>query len=458
MQWQQRTAGVAAAAAVVTLLLAALMQGTAHASAGLVNEDVSRTIDLTTHLANVVTEVTVKNTGSAAVSEYKLADSGVDGTLAYTTAKLAGTEDDLALTKTGVKVDISPGKQANLVVTQVFTHAQTPFPKEIRQMDAQLVKFIGSLYFQSPYVTTSQKTKVLLAGRVESFTKVKPYSNEAQELSFGPYADIQPHTEQELTVHFESYAPFLTTTKLVREVTVSHWGYASVAEDISVVHSGAKLVGEFSRLDYQRDPRASRAAIKSFTTRLPAAASNVYYRDVIGNISTSHLRQEEDAVIIEIEPRFPLFGGWRTQYYLTYDVPSGEILSVADSGYVMSTRFVGHIYDNQVVDEAEVRVVLPEGADNIAVDTPFPVDAQESDVKVTYFDTVGRPVVVLKKTNLVEEHMEDFSVSYTMPPGATLREPIMAVVFFLVLFVAAVALNRLSLSITPDAVATKKQE
>ena len=54
--------------------------------------------------------------------------------------------------------------------------------------------------------------------------------------------------------------------------------------------------------------------------------------------------------------------------------------------------------------------------------------------------------------------MQEFSVTYTMPALSVLREPLMAVAFFLVLFVSAIVLNRISLSIAPDAAATKKKE
>ena len=71
------------------LVLAATLAAVCSLTLGaLVNEDVSRTIDMTSHLTNVVTEITVKNTG-AAVSEYKLAeDFGVDGTLSYFSAQV----------------------------------------------------------------------------------------------------------------------------------------------------------------------------------------------------------------------------------------------------------------------------------------------------------------------------------------------------------------------------------
>lgn len=34
----------------------------------------------------------------------------------------------------------------------------------------------------------------------------------------------------------------------------------------------------------------------------------------------------DDSVELELRPRFPLFGGWKTQYYIGYNVPSYEYL------------------------------------------------------------------------------------------------------------------------------------
>lgn len=64
----------------------------------------------------------------------------------------------------------------------------------------------------------------------------------------------------------------------------------------------------------------------SIQTILPAAAQDVYYRDEIGNISTSHLLVLDDSVEMEIRPRFPLFGGWKTHYIIGYNLPSYEYL------------------------------------------------------------------------------------------------------------------------------------
>ena len=69
---------------------------------------------------------------------------------------------------------------------------------------------------------------------------------------------------------------------------------------------GALLKGSFSRFDYQRNPNSGQSAVKSYTTLLPAAAQDVYYRDEIGNISTSHLRNSEDYTELVIRPRYML--------------------------------------------------------------------------------------------------------------------------------------------------------
>lgn len=63
-----------------------------------------------------------------------------------------------------------------------------------------------------------------------------------------------------------------------------------------------------------------------YKTILPASASDAYYRDEIGNISTSNMKIMSDSVELDLRPRFPLFGGWKTYYMIGYNVPSYEYL------------------------------------------------------------------------------------------------------------------------------------
>ena len=58
------------------------------------------------------------------------------------------------------------------------------------------------------------------------------------------------------------------------------------------------------------------------------------------NRLTLALQQSDDAVILQVRPRFPLFGGWKTQYTLGYNLPSYEVLSHEGSQFTLSIRFV----------------------------------------------------------------------------------------------------------------------
>lgn len=83
---------------------------------------------------------------------------------------------------------------------------------------------------------------------------------------------------------------------------------------------------------------------------MPAAATDIYYRDEIGNISTSHLRVLEDAVEVDIRPRFPLFGGWKTHYLLGYNLPSYEYLF--NSGKII----IEYIHEVKIVVVTSIRI------------------------------------------------------------------------------------------------------
>ena len=50
-------------------------------------------------------------------------------------------------------------------------------------------------------------------------------------------------------------------------------------------------------------------------------------------------------------------------------------------------------------------------------EAPYGVEQQPNDLMQTYLDTVGRPVVVVTANNLVEQHIQDFTVGDTHPFG-----------------------------------------
>lgn len=435
----------------------------------------ARELDLTTHLAKQTVSLTVQNTGERPLSSllYTVETSLADK-LAFIGAQTKVEEEDVELKVTpttiagkaaaaAYRIDLpSPlaaQQQLSLEVETVFTHAVVPYPSEITQAEKQLVQFSSNAHVFLPYPTRTQSTTVTLpSSSIESFTRVSPVSTNENEINYGPYSDLPAFSHAKILLHFENNGPFIKVASLERLIEVSHWGNVAVEEHYHITHFGAKLKGSFSRYDYQRIPTSGQSSVKSYKTMLPAAARDVYYRDEIGNISTSHLREAEDYVELELRPRFPLFGGWQTRYYIGYNVPSYEYLYHSGSRYMLRMRFVDHAFDEQIIESVTVRVVLPEGARNIALKPPYPVTERPTELRQTYLDTVGRPVVVITKNNVVEQHIQDFELYYDFETILLLQEPLLVVAALYLFFLLVIAIVRMDFTITKDAALLAKQQ
>lgn len=451
-----------------------------HVHATAVNKKVERVIDVSSQLVTITCRIVIENVGTTPLTSYlvNLDDSHLSQ-LSYISATIGGSGSDkkkhtLQVTKQGDswKVDLGDQKVAagatspTLEVEAVFTSLLTPHPVQILQSERQLVLYNGNHHFLSPYVTKTQSTKVKLpsGGSIESFSKLKPTSQSDNSINYGPYDNVAANSKaSKLQVHFENNSPFLSASHLERSIEVSHWaGQISVEEIIDLKHVGATLKGAFSRYEFQREPTNGISAVKSFKTKLPASAQDIYYRDEIGNISTSNVRRNMNNVIAELRPRFPLFGGWKIHYMLGYYLPTQEYLFNDGNQFVLRIPFISHLYDNSVVEQATVRVVLPEGASDIKLRLPFAAHRDKDQVRKTYLDTVGRTVIVLQKSNLVEKHIQDFEVQYTYNRLFMLQEPILLILALFLLCLTVMVCVRLDFSIgtpkkTSDTVSSKEQ-
>lgn len=175
-----------------------------------------------------------------------------------------------------------------------------------------------------------------------------------------------------------------------------------------------------------------------------------YFRDTNGNISTSAMRVLKDSVELDLRPRYPLFGGWKTHYTLGYNVPSFEYLFNTGDNYLLKMRLIDHIYDDMQIDEVVVKIILPEGCSNIKLITPYSVSRLGDELHYTYLDTFGRPVISFTKKNLVENHIHDFNLKYNFSRVLMLQEPLLVVGFLYILFICVIIWMRLDFSIIKE--------
>ncbi|ONK64237.1 uncharacterized protein A4U43_C07F23550 [Asparagus officinalis] len=341
---------------------------------------------------------------------------------------------------------LEKGASFSFILLAVFTHSLVPFPEEITQADSQLVVYQDSAYYLSPYAVKFQTLSVRLpGGRVESYTKHPSGKLVESEIRYGPFENLPAFSYSPIVVHFENNHPFAVAHELVREIEISHWGNVQVTEHYRLVHGGAQNKGGFSRLDYQSRMKGI-SSFRHLVAKLPPRAHSVYYRDEIGNISTSHLWGDSKKTQLEIEPRYPMFGGWRTFFTIGYGLPLKDFLFEGAGKRFLNITF-GCPFEEVVIDNLLVKVVLPEGSKEISVSTPFPTE-QKQEIKYSHLDISGRPVVVLEKSNVVPEHNLYFQVYYKFNNLSLLREPIMLICGFFFLFVACILYTRTDMSIS----------
>jgi oligosaccharyltransferase complex subunit alpha (ribophorin I) len=124
-------------------------------------------------------------------------------------------------------------------------------------------------------------------------------------------------------VHFLKNAPLPVVTQATRTIEISHWGNINVDEHFELANLAAGIKGEFGRVDYnQYNPSDGKTAIKRISTDLPRYIRGLYYYDYIGNISSSNAFRDQDKVVFDIDPRYPLFGQWKIDWNQGYNVPT----------------------------------------------------------------------------------------------------------------------------------------
>ncbi|KAL6996000.1 Dolichyl-diphosphooligosaccharide--protein glycosyltransferase subunit 1A [Sarracenia purpurea var. burkii] len=437
----------------------------------LVLSRVDRRIDLTSQIVRITSTLKVENVGADPVSEVLLPFPDHQAKnlayLAATTYEGKGKTKSsttslrievvhpkgmpLALTWYSVSLPKGLGKGESLTfdVLAVFTHTLRPFPEKISQAENQFVAIQDSAHYLSPYIVKVQLLSVKLPPdpKLESYTKLEKTEVSGSEIKYGPYENLPSFSYSPITVHFENNQPFAVAQELVREIEISHWGNVQVTEHYNLIHGGSQIMGEFSRLDYQARPHIRGAsAFRYLVAKLPPRAHSIYYRDEIGNISTSHLWGDSKKTQLEIEPRYPLFGGWRTSFTIGYGLPLKDFLFQSEGKRFLNISFGSPIKD-LVVDNLTVKVVLPESSKDVSISVPFAVK-QWHETKFSHLDMVGRPVVVLEKTNVIQEHNQYFQVHYKFNNFSLLREPLMLISGFLFLFIACIVYTHADLTIS----------
>lgn len=346
-----------------------------------------------------------------------------------------------------------------LVVDVTYGNAFAPFPEVVEQTEKATYQLGSNLFMPSPYKTVKEKLKVMLPTsnvlhymkdpQRDSLKVVSSVDKSGKTITYGPYEHGQELVEfdyEPLQIRFEPSSSFeyLTVNDLKKELWVSHWGSnVAVEEWYTLQHNGPQLKTEFSRIDYLRSSylHSQSTVVKQVSLDLPAGAHGVYYRDDVGNVSTSNFREEKKKSVLELRPRYPLFGGWIYSWFHGFNVDIKDFVRYHPVNGTHILRF--NFYEglrNVAVKNYTMKIVLPEGARDYKLIVPYEdsVKIDQQGLTFTYLDTKGRPTIVLNKKGVYEDHKDYVYVTYKYASSEYFRKPLVASVGFLVLFSVAI--------------------
>jgi oligosaccharyltransferase complex subunit alpha (ribophorin I) len=104
---------------------------------------------------------------------------------------------------------------------------------------------------------------------------------------------MKPLEIEPLKVHYEYNNPYAMLNYAHMDCEISHWGNIAIEEKYQMTNIGAKIDGEFGRVDYDEYGRkGGKNAIREFRARYPIKSYGLWYRDEIGNVSTSSALRE----------------------------------------------------------------------------------------------------------------------------------------------------------------------
>ncbi|KAF8311164.1 oligosaccharyl transferase alpha subunit [Clavulina sp. PMI_390] len=464
------------------------------------NTNIVKTVELGGSAVHVITSYTARSLSKNNGVYYVAIPRHQDSHTSWIEAKTKGASAPLTIEKHGIEALLATSEPVvyysvnlpkplgvndtiSITVSSIESHAAYPLPAVAKQNEAQSLVYETSSYIPSPYTTLTQKTKLKAPtpnihsysqpSSLSRFTTDIPFTKSSATVTYGPFYDLPAsdshswaeRNQEAVKVHYQYDGPVLTVAKLRRAAEISHWGAnLNVQDDIELRNDAAKLDGYFSRLEHQRlsyyQNTKALNILASFSIGLPAGARDVYFTDIVGNVSTSKFRPAppksktrsgggERFGTLDVRPRYPLMGGWNYTFTLGWDAPLEDSAKYdATTGeYIVAIPFFTPL-PAAVVDDAEMKIILPEGATDIKLSTPFSVDSVLRETHISYLDTKGRPALILSKKNLTDKHFMNVYVSYRVSSVAHLSKVTAVSTAFALLFTVMYFVRRVDTRLT----------
>ncbi|QLL33514.1 hypothetical protein HG536_0E04250 [Torulaspora globosa] len=349
---------------------------------------------------------------------------------------------------------IAPNERVSISVRISHNAFGIPHPSRISIAEEQSLLLRTPRLPFSAYFTKKGNLKVIGSPRFGELDAVDDSSLNGKEieggLSFGSWKDVEPlETKYELKLVYSHNLPIIEASRLKRDVWVSHWASTIQFEEYyEIINHSAELDKGFSRLELMKDQRGMKLShyCSVLEMNLPEQSTDHYYTDLVGKVSTSRVLGDH----FYLKPRYPLFGGWKYNFTIGWTNKLSNFLHkqrMAQDTYILSIPLLNGPTDT-MYNEVELSVLLPEGAQVLAVDPPIPF----IDIGVTnqrsYLDlNTGHVKVTCNFKNLIDEIGNgQVLVKYRYDTNSLYKKPLSIALYIFVALMSFFLLRSFNLS------------
>lgn len=433
------------------------------------NLEYKKLIDVRHAYINEALELTIKNVGSGPNTEYYLAlpedvYDKISLFAAQFTDKRVFVNSSLSSSKSKLEDGtviryglinfpsaIIPGEEVSLSIRISHNRHGVPHPEHISIPDEQQLLLTTPRLPFSAYFTKEGNLKVIGSPQFRELNSLNDESSKgSEEISFGSWKDISPfETGSQLKLVYSHNAPLKEVVQLNREVWVSHWASTVQFEEYyELINRSAKLNKGFSRLELMKDQQGMRLShyCSVLELALPEDASDHYYTDLVGMVSTSRVLGDN----YYIKPRYPLFGGWKYNFTIGWTNPLSQFLhkGTSEDSYLLSIPLLNGPTDT-MYDNVALSVFLPEGAQIEAIDPPVPFIDITVDVQKSYLDlNKGHVKVTCNFKNMIDEIGKgQVLIKYSYSTNALYKKPLSIACYIFVALMSFFLLKSINLSV-----------
>ncbi|GEQ68102.1 hypothetical protein JCM33374_g1769 [Metschnikowia sp. JCM 33374] len=303
-----------------------------------------------------------------------------------------------------------------------YTDPISPFPAKIALEESQQLVVKLNKFCYSPYETLEYSMTIIGLSKGQEMELATDFEitpglpeleghvdTESRSLTYGPVFDTIPsYSVFPMGLVYDHNTPVTHVVHLERSFWLPASGVDVVQteEYYEILNKGAELKTGYSRSDWMKgrfDIRKDHHALSQleFPIDTKAPYNDYYVTDKVGMVTTHQVTHGH----LVVQPRFPLFGGWRYNFTLGWsnslETFVRKVTNEPDT-YVASFSLLNSLR-NVHYDKVYVNFYLPENAEYLnasALQTPQNIQVGS---ELSYLDVAeGHVKVTLEFSNLID--------------------------------------------------------